>query len=331
MIKGLQSFKLKLSITLLFMWYVSSVEACEHNNYTCGNEEPIAFMCDLCSCSTSSGSFGFGTLNNANFVGVRYIYQNFESRNGIFENSPRSKESFNTYQLWAQIPIKKNYFVSANLPYQDLKRTIDNNTENINGIGDSSIMGWYKLRFYKKQKDSLDFNTTPVASGHSLLFGAGVKLPTGKFEEALADNVNPGFQVGTGSFDGVFSIGYNYGADKFGVNTLVSYYMKGENRNEYKFGNQFSYSANFFTAFPLKKMNIMPFVGLSGDVYDNIKQYGETLADTDGRILNTTIGSEVVIKKMILGANYTLPVSQDLFGGNVESKNRFSIYINLAL
>ncbi|SFD19794.1 hypothetical protein [Algibacter pectinivorans] len=294
--------------------------------------EPFGVTCDLCGCSTSSGSFGFGTLSNSNFVGIRYIYQSFESKDGIFSNSPTTKETFNTYQLWAQLPINDVFYLSLNVPYQDLNRAYENGyKENLNGLGDSSIMGWYKLQFYKKESDSLTFSTERMASGHSLQFGVGVKLPTGKFEEALADNVNPGFQVGTGSVDGVFAIGYNYGSNKFGVNTLMTYYLKGENKNDYQFGNQFSYSTNFFTAFSKKNYNIMPFIGFSGDVYDKITQYNETLADTDGKILSGTIGSEVAIEKFIFGTNYTLPLSQNLFGGNVKSKNRFSIYVNFAL
>jgi len=75
----------------------------------------------------------------------------------------------------------------------------------------------------------------------------------------------------------------------------------------------------------------MPFVGVSGDVYDNIKQYNEILADTDGHILNTTLGSELALEKIIFGIQYTLPVAQNLFGGNVTSKNRWSVYVNFAL
>ncbi len=290
--------------------------------------------CDLCGCSTSSGSFGFGTLSNANFVGVRYIYQSFESRNGIFENSPKSEETFNTYQIWAQVPINNKFFITANVPYQDLTRRFQGRNENLNGLGDISAIGWYKLEFFKRRKldaSDVNYNSPKESSGHSLQFGLGIKLPTGKFEEALTDNVNPGFQVGTGSVDGIFSLGYNYGGDRIGVNTLMSYYLKGENKNEYQFGNQLSYSVNVYTVFSTDKMNIMPFAGLSGDVYDSIIQYGETLADTDGDILNASIGSELAIEKFIFGVSYTLPVNQNLFGDNVESIQRFSVYVNFAL
>ncbi|MBV7267825.1 hypothetical protein [Winogradskyella luteola] len=328
-----QDFKpLVVAFALLF---VSITVSAKNTKYKCCHDfNPEAWFCDLCGCSTSSGSFGFGTLSNANFVGVRYIYQDFESRNGIFENSPKSEEVFNTYQLWAQVPINDTFFVTANVPYQDLTRNFQGNKDNLNGLGDISAIGWYRLQFYKKKSSDstlVDYNSPKEPSGHSLQFGLGVKLPTGKFEEELADNVNPGFQVGTGSFDGIFSLGYNYGGDKIGVNTLMSYYLKGENKNEYQFGDQFSYSVNLYTVFLSDKMNIMPFVGLSGDVYDSITQYDETLQDTDGNILNASFGSELAIEKFIFGASYTLPVHQSLFGDNVESKQRFSVYVNFAL
>ncbi|MEZ4858542.1 MAG: hypothetical protein R2781_07000 [Flavobacteriaceae bacterium] len=302
--------------------------------------------CDLCGCTTNSGSNGFGTLTNSNFVGVRYIYQNFESKNGIFSNSPNTKEVFSTYQLWTQVPVRNNFYLTATVPYQDLRRKAETANEHINGLGDISVIGWYKLQFKKKkgentststdsiapQKMKVDVNNmkTPITP-HTLQLGVGVKLPTGEFEQALTDRVNPGFQVGTGSFDGIFSLGYSLLLDKFGLNTLATYYVKGANKNEYKFGNQFSYSLNAFYGIPNTKFNIMPFVGLSGDIYNAIEQYNETLADTNGTILNGTLGSELVVNKFIIGASYTAPVTQNLFGGNVEAKNRVSVYVNFAL
>lgn len=327
-----RNFKRTILFLVLGLMQTKSIHAfCDVNPFCINPHKEDVFFCDLCSCSTGSGSLGFGTLSNANFMGVRYIYQNFESKDGIFSDSPITKETFNTYQLWAQIPINKSIFVSATLPYQNLNRSYaDNTNENIHGIGDANIMGWYRYIFYKKQDENL-VATDKEASGHSLKFGVGIKLPTGKFEESLADNVNPGFQVGTGSIDNVFSLGYSYGKYTYGVNALLSYYIKGENKNEYQFGNQFSYNINFYRAFSTKKANIMPFVAISGDVYNKIIQYDETLQDTDGSVVNTSIGAEVAVSKFIFGASYSKPISQNLFGDNVQSKQQLSVYINYAL
>ncbi len=319
-----------LLVNMMFT-YAHTTDSLYHNH-----RGRNVWSCDLCGCSTNSGSLGFGTLSNANFIGLRYIYQNYESRNGIFENSPKSEEIFNTYQLWAQVPINDRLYVTANVPYQDLTRDFQDRKDNLNGLGDISVMGWYRLQFYKQKTkksdaENMDYDQSREKSGHSLQFGLGVKLPTGKFEEALADNVNPGFQVGTGSFDGIFSLGYNYAGNTIGLNTLISYYLKGENKNEYQFGDQFSYSVNAYTVLSGKKMNIMPYVGVSGDVYDTIKQYGETIRDTDGNIINGTLGTELTVKKFIFGASYTLPISQKLFGDSVTSKQRLSLYVNYVL
>ncbi len=327
--KDFQNIK-KVTVLLLLLLLQSNItKACNKNPF-CNNYKEYDFFCDLCSCSTSSGSLGFGTLSNKNFIGIRYVYQNFESKNGIFDNSPITKEHFNTYQLWAQIPLSENFFVSANLPYQNLKRIGIDGNETIKGLGDISIVGWYKLIFYKKQKDQ-PILADKEASGHSLKFGLGVKLPTGKFEEELSDNINPGFQVGTGSFDGVFSLGYSYRKSKYGVNTLLSYYLKGENKNQYQFGNQFSYNANFYGVFSTKKMGIMPFIGVSGDVYNQITQYNETINDTNGSVLSASLGSELAVDKFVFGTSYSVPLRQHLFGDNVRSKQQLSVYINYAL
>lgn len=325
------NFKLFAPILLFIGAFCNATTIDPPVNYFSFYEYDYDYDCDLCGCTTGSGSFGFGTLNNANFVGVRYINQRFESKNGIFSNSPVSEETFNTYQLWAQVPINNSFYFSANLPYQDLTRKIDGSNENINGIGDANIIGWFMLPFYKKPTVETMEGMEKENSGHSLQFGLGIKLPTGKFEEALVDRVNPGFQVGTGSVDGIFSLGYSFAGNTFGVNTLLSYYLKTENKNEYKFGNQFSYSTKFYTAFPVNKTMLMPFLGVSGDVFNKIEQYGETISDTDGSILNSSIGTEFVVNRCIFGVNFTLPISQNLFGGNVTSKKQLSLYFNFAL
>lgn len=299
-----------------------------------GHEKNMKPYCDLCGCATNSGNFGFGTLSNSNFVGIRYIYQSFESRDGIFDNSPSSNEYLNTYQLWAQVPVFQNFYATASLPYQDLGRTFESGsaTESLQGIGDANVMGWYKLQFFKKQdNDSIPYPVGRPISKHSLLIGVGAKLPTGEFEERLTNRVNPGFQVGTGSFDGIFSLGYNYGGDKIGFNTLFTYYLKGENKNDYRFGNQLSYSGSAYYKVPLNKFLLMPFLGVSGDFYDSIEQFGETLADTDGQILNGKLGAECGIGQFILGANASVPISQDLFGENVQANERLSVYVNFSL
>lgn len=292
------------------------------------------FACDLCGCSTSSGSSSFGTLDNLSFIGVRYIYQDFESKNGIFSNSPKSTEKFNTYQIWSRVPLSKSIYINAVVPYQDLNRMFDDRIEHLKGLGDITLIGWYEMQFYKKKSsknNEVDFNEVREQSGHRLNLGLGFKLPTGEFEEQLTDRINPGFQLGTGSLDGIFSIMHTYSKNKFGINTLATYYLKSKNKNQYRFGNQFSIASNIFYNLPLKNSAFNPFLGVSLDVYNSIEQYDEILPDTNGTIFNGSLGSEYMTGKFLIGANYTLPLSQNLFGDNVTLQNRFSIFLNYVL
>lgn len=293
--------------------------------------------CDLCGCTTSSGSSAIGDLSMSNFIGVRYIYQQFESRDGIFENSPTSNEYFNAYQIWGRVPISKNIFLNAVIPYQDLKRNFDDRSEHLTGLGDINITGFYQFKFYKKQEKTNDeeenyaWSDTRELSNHTLNIGLGVKLPTGEFEEELADKVNPGFQVGTGSWDVYPIVMHGYSNNNIGITTTIAYYFKSKNKNEYRFGNQFSYSTNLYYMFLKNEQAFKPFVGVSGDVFDSIEQFGETLADTDGSIVNASLGIEYATGKILLGAKYTQPFYQDLFNGNVKSKSQIALYLNLSI
>ncbi|WP_040279787.1 transporter family protein [Psychroserpens damuponensis] len=312
-----QNFKItKITVLLLF------------SLFSFGN----IYACDLCSCTTTGGSSSFGDLSMSNFTGLRYIHQNYESRDGIFSNSPISKERFNTYQLWGRVPICESFFVTAVIPFQDLNREFEDRNEHISGLGDINFMTWYQIKLYKKRADDeVDFNTERERSNHMLNVGLGIKLPTGEFEERLTDKVNPGFQVGTGSLDVFPSIMYGYSKNNFGVVANLSYYFKSKNKNDYKFGDQFSYGSSAFYNIELKKVTVKPFLGFSGDIYDSIEQYGEQLQDTNGSIFNGSIGSEFNRDDFLLGIKYTLPIHQDLFDGNVESQQQFSVYLNYAL
>lgn len=332
----LQNFKIKKRVLYSLLLFISLQSFALSNKNSCAEHKQNSFeffFCDLCSCSSSGGNFGLGTLNNVPFVGVRFIHQSFVSKDGIFTNSPTSKEYFNTYQHWGKLPITERFYISAILPYQDLTRKFNDRTEAINGLGDATIMGWYQLKLFKKADESkADYVTiAKEPSKHSLEFGLGVKLPTGKFEEVLTNRVNPGFQVGTGSVDAIFAVSHNYTFNKFGLNNALTYYLKGENKNQYRFGNQFSYASNLFYSIMSDTYNLIPFIGVSGNFYESISQFGETIQNTSGNVFNASFGAEITLRNFIVGANYTTPMSSNLFGNNVTPKDSLSVYLNFVL
>lgn len=325
---GLQSFRLSL-ITLLLMSISSSVASGEKD--TISSSKSFKFpshivankmLCDGCG-SAGGGSMGFSSMLNYNFVGVRYLYQSYSSRNGVFSNSPWVDENFNTLQLWSRIPVNKKLQVSVLVPYHFHNRERQMGNESINGLGDITVLAMYSV--IQTKKDSATFS-------HRLQFGGGVKAPTGKYE--LTNNsgsVNPSFQVGTGSWDYMFAAEYVVNHKKIGLNSMLNYTFKTENDKEYQFGNQLNYGSTLFYIFDVKKVKLVPQIGFAGEVYEQNHQYKQALPGTEGNILFGKFGLEAGKDRFSFGINTMLPISQNLTDGKVEANYRIGINLNYSL
>lgn len=283
---------------------------------------PAMANCDACGCSASGGSMGFSSMLNSNFIGLRYFNQHYKSSDGLYSNSPWYKEDFNTVQVWTRVPVYKNLQISALIPFHFHTRETETGNQNIHGLGDITVLAMYRL--YQTKKDS----TVLV---HTLQVGGGLKAPTEKFDQANAGNVNPSFQVGTGSWDYILATEYIVKRKQFGLNTMLNYTIKTENEKQYRFGNQFNYSGTFFYLHETKKLSIAPQLGLAGEVYSGNHQYSEVVRKTSGAILFSKLGVEVGKKKLSMGANVMLPINQNLAGERVEAKYRCSLNLNYSL
>lgn len=284
--------------------------------------KPLPYFCDACGCSASGGGMGFSSMINQNFIGVRYFNQNYSSRDGIFKDSPWIKENFNTVQVWARVPVMKNFQVSALVPYHLHNRALLKGRESIAGIGDITVLGMYTL--YQTLNDSAQFS-------HTLQAGAGLKAPIGKYDSANNGSVNPSFQLGTGSWDYLLAAEYVVRRKELGFNAMLNYIIKTENADEYRFGNQFNYAGTLFYVLERGQITLVPQVGVAGEVYESNIQYGEHLPDTSGRIFFSKLGLELGRGKFSAGLNAMLPMSQGLTGGRVEANYRWSLNINYSL
>ncbi|WDO11883.1 transporter [Flavobacterium sp. WW92] len=278
--------------------------------------------CDACGCSANGGSMGFSSMLNSNFVGIRYIHQSYKSRDGVFNNSPWIDENFNTAQLWARVPITERIEVMALVPYHFNNREKATGKENIDGLGDITLMGFYTL-FGTKSDSATVF--------HKFQLGAGVKAPTGKYDSANNGSINPSFQLGTGSWDYTLASEYTVKKNNLGLNATVNYVFKTENEKNYQFGNQFNYAATLFYSTKIDNLDIVPQLGLAGEKYDENKDHGEDVPLTAGDILFGKMGVELGLQKFSLGLSTMLPINQNLTGGRVEANYRWSLNLNYSL
>ena len=279
-------------------------------------------FCDACGCSASGGSMGFSSMLDQNFVGLRYMYQSYSSREGIFNNSLWIDENFNTMQVWAKIPVFRNFQVSTLVPYHFNNRTPSTGKQTIDGIGDITVLGMYTV--YQTKTDTVTYK-------HTLQAGIGVKAPTGEYNGSNNGSVNPSFQLGTGSWDYMLAAEYILKKGNYGFNTMLNYTFKTENNQNYQFGNQFNYGGTLFYMIKGQKMITVPQVGVAGEVYAANRQYGEDVPDTKGDIFFAKAGIEAGMGKFSLGVNAMVPVNQNLTGGKVEANYRLAVNINYSL
>lgn len=279
--------------------------------------------CDACGCSANGGSMGFSSMFNNNFVGVRYFYQSYTSKDGIFNNSPWVDEDFNTVQAWARIPVASKIQVSVLVPYHFHTRQRSTGAENIEGLGDITLLGMYTV--YETTKDSTVFT-------HKWQAGGGTKAPTGKFDaENNKGSVNPGFQVGTGSWDFLLATEYVIKRNNFGLNAMLNYTFKTENQKLYQFGNQFNYGGTFFYLYERQTIKLVPQLGIAGEIFEANKQYSQEVPDSAGDVVFGKFGLEAGRKNLSVGINAMLPINQNLSNGKVESNYRLSVNVNYSL
>jgi len=278
--------------------------------------------CDACGCSATGGSMGFASLLNTNFIGVRYIYQRYASNDGLYDNSPWQTEQFNSVQLWGRIPVFRKVQLSVLIPYHYNTRETATGSNSISGVGDISAIALYRL--FQTTTDSTFF-------AHTVQMGAGIKAPTGKYDETNNGSINPGFQLGTGSWDYLFLAEHILRRKQFGFQSMFNYVVKTANNKHYRFGNQFNYSGTLFWLHEKGDFSLSPQLGAAGEVSENNSQFGQPVSKTSGSIVFGKIGLEAGFGKWSAGAQFFLPMQQNLTGGRVDAKYRLGLNVNYSL
>lgn len=312
-------------ILLLFQWQFSSAIGLINKDVS---EFDRALMmdldedCDACGCSANGGGMGYSSILDQNFVGVRYFYQYYKSKDGLYNDSPWIDENFNTVQIWAKIPLTRRWQISALIPYQSHNNEKISGPQRISGLGDMTLLGFYGLVL--PNEDVKQFS-------HQWQFGGGVKLPTGTYNSNQNGSVNPSFQVGTGSWDFILTSEYTLKYRSIGLQSMVSYTFKNENRKHYQFGNQWSYTSTLFHSFQQRNFTWIPQLGIAGEVFESNREYKENVNNTSGDVLFGKLGVEMGYSKFSVGLTAMLPINQNLTGGKVEAQSRWSVNLNYSL
>lgn len=162
------------------------------------------------------------------------------------------------------------------------------------------------------------------------MIGGGVKLPTGKFEYGYSDTeVNPNFQLGTGSTDFLMSAIHTVRYKKIGINTEVGGRISTKSNQHYKFGNRLSASLTAFYAKNFGHLSIMPNIGSTIDYGFKDHKEGLLNSQTGGYSLMGSVGMQAYYKAFSTGINFQGPMAQNLGGGELKTRPQIAVFLTV--
>lgn len=285
--------------------------------------------CDICGCGAGSAYLGILPDFTTRIVGLRYRYNDVLSHVSTAGTASylTTNEHYHTMELWGGWTFGKKVRVMASLPLSYNLRSSAEERADKTGLGDAMAQGMYHLL---SRRHTVWSSRLLV---QDLWIGAGIKLPTGKYEPA--DNDASGksanlFQLGTGSTDFILSGMYDIRLQDAGMNVSASYKMNTTNSSGYNYGNKLSSSVQFYYKFRVgKKASLAPNTGISYERSATDLNHEYPVFTSGGYVCSGTLGAELQYKKIAAGGNWQPALSQDLAAGVVRARNRMMLHLAL--
>lgn len=279
-----------------------------------------ANACDICGCSSGNNSLGLLPSINKHFIGIRFQSNQYTSTphetNGTKYST--SNEYFKTIEIWGRYSIGKRLQLLGFVPYKLNKRNNNTSVIELQGIGDASLLVNYQLI---KLDNSSNWK-------QNLIAGAGIKLPTGKYD-AIENHlfVNENIQLGTGSFDFPLNVNYSIRKNKLGINTEVNYKFNSVNKQHFQFGNKMSSALRLFYQTKYKEFAFIPQLAMNYE--HNASNFRNNIKEdyTNGYGILNQIGFDIYYKKIGWNFQYSIPIKNNYGEGHIQNKVRFSSHI----
>ena len=283
--------------------------------------------CEICGCGVGNYYIGLLPQFKSHFIGLRYHYNKFNTRL-VSDPSQYSKDFYQSIELWSGWNIGKRFQVLAFVPVNFNHQESDEGTSNLKGLGDAVLLMNYKL---------FDINSKTNGGkniNQQLWLGAGLKLPTGKFEidandPDVASKAN--MQLGSGTADILLNGMYNLRIGKIGVTTQANYKISSTNKDDFRFGNKFSASSFISYGLNAKTTTISPNFGLLFENTAESKLQSSKVDLTGGSLLQGAAGVEFGFNKVAVGFNVQLPVAQNFAENQTKQKVKGMVHVTFAL
>jgi len=283
--------------------------------------------CEICGCGVGNYYVGLLPQFKNHFIGLRYHFNKFNTRL-VSDPSQYSKDFYQSVEIWSGLNVGKHFQLLAFVPFNFNHQESDEGISNLKGIGDVLLLANYKL---------LDINSK-TGNGKNvnqqLWLGAGLKLPTGKFnieanDPDVASTAN--MQLGSGTVDVLLNGMYNIRVGNVGITNQANYKISGTNKDEFQFGNKFSASSFVSYGFNSKATVISPNIGILYENTAESKLQNSKVDLTGGSLLQSVLGVELAFNKVAIGCNVQLPVAQNFAENQTKQKIKGMLHVSFAL
>lgn len=277
--------------------------------------------CDACGCSLGGFNIGIIPQTENHFAGMKFSRSRFFAEMNHANQSPEySHDNYYRWDFMGRFALSERLQLNLILPYLYNDMNGSHEATRLNGLGDPLALINYKLI---SQKATADDQWV-----HNLWMGTGLKAPLGKFEYSQTSQlVNPNFQLGTGSWDYLFTGNYMVSRNRIGMNMESIYKINSINSQEYRFGNQFNAQANLFYNISTEKIQVIPYTGgyLERGAIHTFEGFQEV--NSGGIAVFANAGLQVQGKSLLLNLTYQHPMSQNYNSDKhvtIKAHERFS-------
>jgi hypothetical protein len=274
-----------------------------------------AGACDICGGVSHLNPYMFPHLSKS-YVSFAYLRNLYYST----EDGTYSKISNNALLVSGQVTLNSRLQVMAFVPYNFNQTEAGISASTTKGLGDVTLLANYNL---------LRLNTATVR--HSLSLGAGIKLPTGNYNNKLADVSNEALQLGTGSLDYLANAVYRVSAGNVTVSALGTYRYTTANSNDYRYGDVLTTGASAVYVIDRNKFSLNPYVQVTNEMHYRDASNHVLQNGSGGSVLYTGGGVDFTTAKLTFGVNAQAAARQNLLNGNLTTKPKFSARISFTL
>jgi len=289
----------------------------------------LSQACDTCNCSTGNRYISILPDFREHVFGLRYRYSSLHSSVNINGSATPALETYNAVEFWSGWNITRKIRIMGFIPYRFAELLSQAATTSKNGLGDISLVGYYKLL---NNRHTIDSGRSLV---QNLWFGVGAEMPTGEYDTTDKSMLNESgnlHQLGSGSTDVIFNIVYNICLRNTELNFSSTYKINTVNKYAYEYGNYFNINAQAYYKFCIKHtITVAPDIGAQFENFQHSVDEEHWDKTASGNLITGTVGVETNFKRIAIGGNFQTPLQQNLGKGLVEANNRWIVHISFTL